>query len=363
MALVADPHFAEAHQGLARALTGLGEDAAAEQHWRLGFAGRAIVAQPYRGIMPAIPLLLLVSAKGGNIPTRLILDDKIFRVVALYAEFYDPMQPLPPHALVFNAIGDADFCTEALDRAEELLARTTAPVINSPSRVRVTGRVANARRLAKLRGVVVPWIRSVRRSGFEDAGEWTFPLLLRATGFHTGQHFLRVNRREDLASAVAGLPGDRILVLEYLDVRDSDSMVRKYRVMFIDGVLYPLHLAISADWKVHYFTADMAANDAHREEERQFLDNFEAVLGAKAITALGRISRILGLDYAGIDFGLDRLGAVVFFEANATMVVVGAGPEPIWDYRRAAVSHVLEAVKRMLLTKAVHPRGHTLGNG
>ena len=29
----------------------------------------------------------------------------------------------------------------------------------------------------------------------------------------------------------------------------------KYRVMFIDGVCHPLHLAISRDWKVHYFTA------------------------------------------------------------------------------------------------------------
>ena len=58
---------------------------------------------------------------------------------------------------------------------------------------------------------------------------------------------------------------------------EPDGMARKYRVMFIGGVAYPLHLAISADWKVHYFTAAMAADPAFRAEERRFLDDMPAV--------------------------------------------------------------------------------------
>jgi hypothetical protein len=68
---------------------------------------------------PATPVrvLLLVSSRFGNVSTRLILDDKTFEVWALYADFHDPSQPLPPHAVVFNAIGDADLCEAALERA------------------------------------------------------------------------------------------------------------------------------------------------------------------------------------------------------------------------------------------------------
>jgi glutathione synthase/RimK-type ligase-like ATP-grasp enzyme len=56
----------------------------------------------------------------------------------------------------------------------------------------------------------------------------------------------------------------------------------------------------------------------------------------------------LGLDYAGIDFALAPDDSVLLFEANATMVVFPPGPEPMWDYRRAAVEATLEAARRML---------------
>jgi hypothetical protein len=110
-----------------------------------------------------------------------------------------------------------------------------------------------------------------------------------------------------------------------------------------------LHLAISADWKVHYFTADMASNAAYRAEEQRFLDGMPAVLGPRAMAALRGIGETLGLDYAGVDFALAADGSLLLFEANATMVVSPPDPNPIWDYRRAAVERVLAAVRRMLL--------------
>jgi hypothetical protein len=122
--------------------------------------------------------------------------------------------------------------------------------------------------------------------------------------------------------------------------------------MFIDGIAYPLHLAISAEWKVHYCTSGMAHNAAYRDEERRFLEDMPAVLGARATAALARICATLGLEYAGIDFALAADGSVLLFEANATMIVFPPGPDAIWDYRRRAISEVLEAATRMLLRRA-----------
>jgi Tetratricopeptide repeat len=350
-ALDTDPDFPEAHQGLARILTEL-EDDAAESHWQKGFVGHAIATRRYRGAGPGIPLLLLVAARGGNIATRQWIDDRVFAVTAIYADYHDPAQPVPPHALVVNAIGDADLCGVALARAEELAARSAAAVINQPALVSVTGRAGNAHRLAGVPGVITPRIAVVHRASLLVAVGMGFPLLLRPPGFHTGQHFRYVADRDALSDAAIDLPGEELLVIQYLDARGADGMARKYRVMFIDGVLYPLHLAISADWKVHYFTAGMATNAAFRAEERCFLDDMPGVLGARAMAALHGIEATMGLDYAGVDFALAADGSVLLFEANATMVIIPPEADPMWDYRRRAIGTVLDAAKGMLLRRA-----------
>jgi hypothetical protein len=260
-ALAVDPDLHEAHQGMAWVLTELGLDGA-EEHRERGFSGHALVTMPYRGTGAGVPILLLVSARGGNIPTRLWIDDRRFTIHALYTDYVDPAAvELPPHTLVVNAIGDADLCPEALDRAERLLSRSTAPVINHPARVRPTGRAENAKRLAAIPGVIAPRVDRVPRS---ELASLEYPLLLRSPGFHTGRHFVYVPSRAAVAEAAAALAGEELLAIQYLDARGADGMARKYRVMLIAGRLYPLHLAISSDWKVHYFTADMARSEVFR---------------------------------------------------------------------------------------------------
>jgi hypothetical protein len=124
--------------------------------------------------------------------------------------------------------------------------------------------------------------------------------------------------------------------------------VRKYRVMMIDGQLYPLHLAISSHWKIHYFTAEMTEQADHRAEDARFLEDMPAVLGPRAMHALSRIQATLGLDYAGIDFGLTENGDLLLFEANAAMVVNPPEPDPRSAYRRPGVERIFAAVRRML---------------
>ena len=354
-ALGADPDHAEAHQGLAYVLTELGDPAGADRHRRLGFQGRAVRTLPYRGQGRPVSLLLLVSSVGGNIPTRHLLDDRVFQTHVVLPEFYDMSQPLPPHEVVFNAIGDADLAAEALVAAQSLVALTKAPVINLPSAVMATGRADHAR-LAHLPGVVTPLTvtlprdllvspdgpAAVARHGFR------FPLLVRTPGFHTGRHFLKVDTAAALSGVVDQLPGEEIAVIEFLDARGADGKVRKYRAMMIDGRLFPLHVAISSRWKIHYFTAEMAERADHRAEDAEFLENMAGVLGERAMEGLKGIQLTLGLDYAGIDFGFSAAGDVLLFEANATMVVNPPEADERWAYRRPAVERIFAAVRGML---------------
>jgi glutathione synthase/RimK-type ligase-like ATP-grasp enzyme len=365
-ALGVDPDHPQAHQGLGAVLADLGDRAGAREHFRRGFRGHAVSTLPYRGDKPPIALLQLVSSGGGNIPTALFLDDTRFLTSVIVTDYFEPSTPLPPHRLIFNAIGDADLCGPALAGACRVTAHAPAPVINDPRAVMKTGRIGNADRFRAMPGVTTARTAAIARDmlgGAQGAQRladngFTFPLLLRSPGYHTGRNFVFVARSEDLAAAANGLPGEELLAIEYLDSRGTDGAARKYRVMMIDGRLYPLHLAISRNWKVHYFTSDMAERPDHRREEAAFLQDMPAVLGDKAMRALAEIQDALGLDYAGVDFGLGADRDLLLYEANATMVISKPDQDPRWAYRREAIDKVLNAVGAMIRQRSAAADRH-----
>ncbi|MGH9807709.1 MAG: tetratricopeptide repeat protein, partial [Terriglobia bacterium] len=163
-ALQLDPDNPQAHQGMGAVLAGTGDRNGAQPHFKKGFLGHSVSVLPYRGTRPPIPILLLVSSGSGNIPTASFLDDRIFLTSVVVADYFDASGPLPPHQLVFNAIGDADICGPALAAAAGLARRTAAPIINEPRAVIETTRSENARRLRGLPGVVTPRTIEISRA-------------------------------------------------------------------------------------------------------------------------------------------------------------------------------------------------------
>ncbi len=178
-ALALDDALSDPHRGLARIAQDRGETEKADLHWRKSFPGQAAATQPYRGKGNAMPLLMLVSTRGGNIPTQHMLDDRLHAVTALYVEYYRFDLPLPPHGLIFNAIGDADRCGPALAIAADVVERSGMAVINHPARIVETGRAANATRLGGLPGVRTPNVRTLRRGRIAPPAGLDFPLLRR----------------------------------------------------------------------------------------------------------------------------------------------------------------------------------------
>jgi len=342
-------------------LAELGDAAGARRHRDKAFTNNFLTTLPYRGHGPAISVLLLISAAGGNIPTASILDDRQFRTTVLVMEYADPKVPLPQHDLVFNSIGDADLCGQGLEAARGVLARTDRPLINHPAAVLKTGRASNADRLRRLPNVVAPRTVTVPRrllvgpgAGAIVAGnDFDFPFLVRPPGFHTGRCFVRVENLPELAAAAASFPGDDVCLIEALDARDRDGFHRKCRVMIVDRKIYPIHLAISRQWKVHYFKADMADSPENRLQDAAFLDDMPGFVGARGMAALERINAALDLDYCGIDFAVNATGDILLFEANATMVVLPLAPDEKWAYCRPAFANVFSAVRGMVMDRSI----------
>jgi glutathione synthase/RimK-type ligase-like ATP-grasp enzyme len=338
-----------------------GDAATSLRHQRaaLGEGANAVRTQAPLGAGRNPPRLLLLTSEEQLFAAQRRADET-FELTTLVVERFDPPSKLPHHHAIWNTISDADRNAAALRRALAILSGRSAPVINHPGAVLATARAHLWRVLGDLEGVVTPKVAAFPQDALRsrDAAEmlaaqgFGWPLLLRAPGYHSGQHFVKVDAPDALAEAASALPASELLAIEYAETRCPDRNFRKFRVLVVDGTLYPVHVAISRDWKVHYFSADMAERAEHRAEDAAFLEGFETVVGPAAAEALRAIAARLKLDYGGIDFALDARGRVVVFEANATMTLPAPPRGAAWDYRRTPVKRILDATRRMLLKRA-----------
>ena len=298
-------------------------------------------------------VLVLASSKG-NVPVEDLLPLATTTRITWHVEYASHAQEdaLPAYDVAFNGIGNADVLPASHAVVEGLHRR--CPVLNPPDAVAQTRRDRLPELLACIPGVVVPPV--IRLSRDEMAAPHLAarlakaglpcPVLVRPIVGHGGQGLVLVQTAEELAA----LPGDAdaYYVIAFADYQSIDGFWRKYRTIFVDRTPFAYHLAISPHWLVHYATSDMLAAPWKREEERCFLDDPAAALGARAMTALQEIGRRMDLDFAGIDFSLLPDGRLLVFEANATMLVHLRDPAAEFGYKHRAVPKIFAAFNAML---------------
>ncbi len=358
-ALTLDPGLVAAHRNLAALADSRGDAAAARHHWEAAFARQSFFLEPAYESGSARTVLVPLVAGGGNVPIRHLLPRSRNALVKWCIEHAQPGESarFPRCDLVFNAIGDADEGAAAAPHLAAFVANCGLPVLNAPDRVAATRRDRLPTLLGGLPGVVVP---AVLRLGADDrpadaailAG-LRAPLLIRPAGTHGGDGVSLIACDSALAAAPAGT--ERYLTAFY-DYRSPDGLWRKYRAIFVGGVVLPYHLAASEHWLVHYWTAGMDAHPARREEERHFLLDPAAAVGTFAWNAVGAIGRRIGLDWCGIDFACLADGSVLVFEANATMSVHPEDESGPFAYKNPAVNAILGAFEGMLDRAAKTPR-------
>jgi tetratricopeptide (TPR) repeat protein len=305
---------------------------------------------------PAIRVLVLETPLRGNVAFSHFLKIADFQFIRIFPEHHQDYSKIPEYDVLFNVIGDMDLCETSIEHAERLVALNTKPVLNTPRAVAATARVTNAARLGRLPGVKTATMHEFKRTRLllDDGAAllkghgFEYPFLIRNTGFSNGRHFHLVANEYELQDALKSLPRENVVVMSFIATRSPDGAMRKYRVMRIDGVLFPIHLAISHHWKIHYHSAAMLENEEYRIEEQSFLNSIDAVLSPAVINTLHSIFNTLNLDYAGIDFSINADGEVVVFEANATMALATPSSEPRLSYRHPALAQAQLAAAAMV---------------
>ncbi|HTJ94354.1 MAG TPA: tetratricopeptide repeat protein [Pararobbsia sp.] len=377
-----DPRDAGAHEIIAHLLQGAGQQEASKRNFNLSAALRDPVQVGFAlGRRPAFRALMLFAPGAGNTPYMYLLrvvtyDCHVLSVVAGIDYDIDALRASTD--IVFNLIGDVDTSDRQLESAAALITQLGKPVVNHPDRIALTGRQSNAERLSAIPGCVMPATRHYTAAQMHDAvreatrdpmspqffgsgaNVFEFPLLVRRAGTHGGEDFDKVANPNALKVFVEQTQATHYYVTQFVDYRSDDGYFRKYRFMCIDGEILPYHLAIDDQWKVHHATTDMVNQQWMQDEEIAYLDDPRAVFGEPQYAVLRAIRDTIGLDYWGIDCGLDREGRIVVFEANATMLVHTQFQK--FPYKRTAVARIKRAFDAMLERRAAlarHMQGGT----
>ena len=342
-----DPDYVDAHINLSAILLEDGRTGEAKRHIDLAYSRKNLFEKRVPGADKTV--LILFDAGKGNLNLTHLFSEKTSNIIDWMIEYADQDQvaSLPHYDLVFNAMGDADMTGNTAAPVQRFLQVCSKPLLNHPDQV---ARTARDKLPALLEGIDHLLVPSVWRCA--DQADWApaimdrLPLLSRPVHTQGGIGLELATTAAQLAQRRAQQSGP-LYVSTYVDFRSADSWFRKYRMIFIDRTPYPYHLAISQNWMVHYYTAEMEACPWKLEEEKHFLEDPEAVLGAAGMQALQAIGARLDLDYAGIDFSIMPDGRILVFEANPTMLV---HPEnsAVLEHRNIYVRRIFDAFEDLL---------------
>jgi hypothetical protein len=260
------------------------------------------------------------------------------RVGAFHAWVHDPVRERSPETYA-----------EAQD-AEEQCRQFGIPVTNP---VDVLSNGVRSRMLSLIAG---PGIRVPRLVDIDDWDEFTkglgglsLPIIVRpAWGHGKAMHLIRDRRdlTDDVRTAF-----EKPIAVEFIDIRSDDNLHRKYRYVMIGDTGIPRHMLASYDWKTD--GESYVEKPAIRAEERAYIerpDPHHALLNAAR--------RRLGFDIVAFDYGLDRSGALVVWEANP-FPDLSYAENPIFPYKLPMADHVC----RTLLTFHFERAGIPLPDG
>jgi len=305
-------------------------------------------------------VLVLGGVGAGHVPVRYLLDTNRLETWSLgmlspgeadaplgFVEF----EALQRVDLVFNTLGDIDRDGGQHAAARALCARLGKPVLNHPDSVAKTGRDNAPVLFGDIDGLIVPQVSRTTPEALA-ATEIGSAMLVRPAGDHGGDNLTLLHSAADRDAYLAAGAAPDLVLTRFHDFRSADGHWRKYRFIFVNREPFPYHLAIGDDWLVHYWRAEMGRHDWKKAEEERFLADWRGLFGASAAAAIDQIARRLDLDYGGLDCALMDDGQVLFFEANACILVHLDEPPRAFAYKHRFVPPIRDAFTQLVLERA-----------
>jgi hypothetical protein len=312
------------------------------------------IQQFYQSPCPANPpqiRLLAILSPGDlaeNNALEFLVEGSDIALDLLYVSSDLPFpETLPDHDLAIVAICESDRNRPLLERIEVLRESWPRPMLCPAAKIARLSRDGASALLRWAPGIVMPVTLRIDRQSLEAIAD--FPITVRPVDSHKGQGLKKLDNPEAIPAYLAERPESEFYVAPYVDFRGPDGQFRKYRIVMIDSRPYACHMAVSANWIVHYLSSDMTGSPEKRAEEAQFFSSFDETFAHRHHDALLTIANRVELEYFGIDCCETRDGKLLIFEIDSGMTVHAMDPIDLFPYKQPQMRKVFAAFRQMLL--------------
>ena len=338
----------------------------ANRPFALQYQQRALELRQVYRLQPPIRAtlrLLVLMAPGdmtSNTPFDCLLEGSDFDVTLLYVLPGRALpDPLPPHDVVFVAIGESSANHVLLRQLFDLNRKTAKPIVNRPDRIARLVRDEAADLLDSAPGILISKTVRIHRTELQAIargaasvrnvpGVTRFPAIVRPFDSQGGKDLAKIDSGEQLQDYLSTVPGLDFFLARFIDYRSPDGQFRKYRVALVNGRPFPCHLAISDNWLVHYVSAGMDKSPDKRRDEARFFETFEDGFAAKHHDSLAAVHERLGLDYVTLDCAETADGRLVVFEVDNAAIVHSYDDPVMYPYKPPAMSKVFDAFRELV---------------
>lgn len=318
------------------------------------------------------PRILAFMAPGGfmaNTPVDFLLSGSDAVLWQVYLDAADTELPaLPPHDAALLAVGEATGHRPLLARFETLARAYPGRILNGrPERIAALTRDGVAAMFADIEGVLCPstvraerpaLARVANGAPLSDLGAGLrWPLVLRPAGGHAGAGMRRLSGPGALADALAECPGQAFFAAPFINYRDRNGLFTKSRVVLVDGRPYPVHLAQSEDWIVHYLSSGMLTHAGRRAVEAAWFEDFDTGFARRHAGALAAMQERIGLDYWGIDCAELADGRLLVFEADTAMIVHDMDDRELFSYKCRPMARLFAAFQALAVADSSQASG------
>jgi len=306
---------------------------------------------------PSIRLLALMAPGDAtdNAPLDYLIENTDIQLDLLYLIPGQPLPAaLPEHDVMIVAAGESGKNRAVLQTLDPLIECWPRPVLNPAKYILNCSRDNVYQKLKDLPGLTIPPTRRVSRQALvalsNEHEAPHSPYTVRPLDSQAGYGLAKIDSAAALAAYLTASNAQEFYTSQFIDYRSKDGLYRKVRIALIDGAPYVSHLAISEHWIVHYGSARMSEHAERRQEEAQFMRDFDTGFAQRHRNALRRVSERLKLDYVVIDCAETMGGDLLIFEADNRGWVHATDPVERYPYKQATMQKLFAAFRAMLLS-------------